>query len=43
MENTEGSLQFRMPESNNETRGRLSDGLGSDIMVSVDPVIILRG
>jgi hypothetical protein len=43
-ENTQGSVPFRMPGSNNETRGRFCDGLGSNIMVqySVGPNITLH-
>jgi hypothetical protein len=45
LENTQGSLQSRMPGSNREIQGRFCDGLGRHIMVhySVAPIITLNG
>jgi hypothetical protein len=45
LENTQGSLQSGMPGSNSETRGRLCDGLGSNVAVqySVVSIITLHG
>jgi hypothetical protein len=44
LENTQGSLQSRMPGSNSETRDRFCDGLGSHIVVqySVGSIITLH-
>jgi hypothetical protein len=44
-ENTQGSLQSRIPGSNNETQGRFPDGLDSNIVVqhSVGTIITLHG
>jgi hypothetical protein len=45
LENNQGSLQFGMPGSNYETRGRFCDGLGSNIKVqySVGSISTLHG
>jgi hypothetical protein len=45
LENTQRSLQSRMPGSNSETRGRFCNGLDSNIVVqySVGPIINLYG
>jgi hypothetical protein len=47
LENIQGSLQFEMPDSNSETRGRFYDGLGSNTRIvaqySVCPIITLDG
>jgi hypothetical protein len=45
LENIQGTLQSGKPYSNSETRGRLCDGLGSNIVVqySVCPIITLHG
>jgi hypothetical protein len=45
LENTQGSLQSGMPDSNNETWGRFCDGLGSNIVVQyfVGSIIIRHG
>jgi hypothetical protein len=45
LEDTQGSLQSRMPGSNSKTQGRFCDGLGSTIVVhySVGPIITLHG
>jgi hypothetical protein len=45
LENTQGSLQSKMPGSNNVTQGSFCDGLSSNIVVqySVRPIITLHG
>jgi hypothetical protein len=45
LENAQGSLQYGMPGSSNETRHRFCDGLGSNIVVqySVSSIINFHG